>query len=112
VLAFEDVGFAYDGAPSVLRDLSFRIAGPERVALVGPNGTGKSTALKLATGELEPISGRVARGVPAAVLDQRASLLVDDETLLANFRRLNPEADANAAHAALARFLFRTVDAL
>ncbi|HYD43743.1 MAG TPA: ATP-binding cassette domain-containing protein, partial [Phenylobacterium sp.] len=112
VLAFEAVGFAYPGGAPLLRDLSFRIAGPERVALTGPNGTGKSTALKLATGDLQPTSGTVVRGVPAAVLDQRASLLADDETLLANFRRLNPEADANAAHAALARFLFRNVDAL
>jgi ATPase subunit of ABC transporter with duplicated ATPase domains len=39
-------------------------------------------------------------------------MLRDDETLLANFRRLNPDAHDNAAHAALARFVFRNVTAL
>jgi ATPase subunit of ABC transporter with duplicated ATPase domains len=112
VLEFEAVSFAYGGGAPVLQGLSFRIAGPERAALVGPNGAGKSTVLKLGIGELEPTSGLITRGVRAAVLDQRASLLADDETLLENFRRLNPEADANAGHAALARFLFRNVDAL
>ncbi len=111
-LAFEAVDFAWpDGAP-VLSDVSLRLVGPERLALTGPNGAGKTTLIRLATGDLEPTAGRVRRGVPAALLDQRASLLRDDETLLANFRRLNPAADDNAAHAALARFVFRNVTAL
>jgi ATPase subunit of ABC transporter with duplicated ATPase domains len=68
--------------------------------------------VRLATGGLEPTSGRIRRGVPAALLDQRAALLDDDATLLANFRRLNPACDDNTAHAALARFLFRNTSAL
>jgi ATPase subunit of ABC transporter with duplicated ATPase domains len=60
-------------------------------------------------GELEPDRGRIRRGVEAVLLDQRVSLLADDETLVANFRRLNPAANDNDAHAALARFLFRNV---
>ena len=46
-------------------------------------------------------SCQVRRGVAAVLLDQRASLLRDNETLLQNFRRLNPAADDNAAHSAL-----------
>jgi ATPase subunit of ABC transporter with duplicated ATPase domains len=112
VLAFEDVGFAWpDGAP-VLAGVNFRLTGPERLAITGRNGAGKTTLIRLATGELAPTAGQVRRGVPAALLDQRAALLHDDETLLANFRRLNPAADDNAAHAALARFVFRNVTAL
>jgi ATPase subunit of ABC transporter with duplicated ATPase domains len=111
-LAFEDVAFAWPDGAAVLRDVSLRLVGPERVAVTGPNGAGKTTLIRLATGELEPTRGRVRRGVAAALLDQRASLLRDDETLLANFRRLNPAADDNAAHAALARFVFRNVTAL
>jgi ATPase subunit of ABC transporter with duplicated ATPase domains len=112
VLAFEAVSFAWpDGAP-VLSDVSFRLTGPERVALVGPNGAGKTTLIRLAVGDLSPTAGVIRRGEPAVLLDQRAALLDDDETLLANFRRLNPAADANAAHAALARFVFRNVTAL
>ncbi len=111
-LAFDDVAFSWpEGAP-VLREVSFRLVGPERLAVTGPNGAGKSTLIRLATGELSPAQGHVRRGVAAALLDQRASLLRDDETLLENFRRLSPAADDNAAHAALARFVFRNVTAL
>jgi ATPase subunit of ABC transporter with duplicated ATPase domains len=109
VLDFDGVGFAYPGGPSVLSDLSFRLAGPERVAVIGGNGAGKSTLIRLATGGLEPTSGTVSRGVPAALLDQRAAILDEGQTILENFRRLNPAADQNAAQAALARFLFRNV---
>jgi ATPase subunit of ABC transporter with duplicated ATPase domains len=111
VLAFEAVTFAWpDGAP-VIESLSFRIAGPERVAIAGPNGTGKTTLIRLATGALAPTAGEVKLSVPFALLDQRAALLADDETILENFRRLNPAASQNDAHAALARFLFRNTAA-
>ena len=112
VLAFDEVSFAWpDGTPA-LRDVSFQMTGPERLAVTGPNGAGKTTLIGLAVGALAPIAGVVRRGVAPVLLDQRAALLDDDETLLENFRRLNPAADANAAHAALARFVFRNVDAL
>jgi ATPase subunit of ABC transporter with duplicated ATPase domains len=111
VLTFDDVSFAWpDGAP-VIQGLSLRIAGPERVAVSGPNGTGKTTLIRLATGALTPTAGEVKLSVPTALLDQRAALLNDDETILENFRRLNPAASQNDAHAALARFLFRNTAA-
>jgi len=112
VLAFEDVGFAWPDGTSVLREVSFRLTGPQRLAVTGPNGAGKTTLIGLAVGALAPTAGVVRRGVDAALLDQRAALLEDDQTLLENFRRLNPAADANGAHAALAKFVFRNVDAL
>lgn len=111
VLAFEDVGFDYAGGPTILQDLSLRIVGPERVAVSGPNGTGKTTLIRLAVGELEPTAGRITRGVAAAFLDQQTAMLRPGETLVEAFRRLNPQASENAARAALARFLFRNVAA-
>ncbi|HEY2708093.1 MAG TPA: ABC-F family ATP-binding cassette domain-containing protein [Caulobacteraceae bacterium] len=112
VLAFEGVSFAWPDGAAVLNGVSFRLVGPERMSVTGPNGSGKTTLIRLATGALAPIAGTIRRGVPAVLLDQRAALLNDDETLLQNFRRLNPEADDNTAHAALARFVFRNVSAL
>ena len=111
VLEFDSVAFAYPGGPPVLSNLSFRLTGPERVGLVGSNGAGKSTLIKLATGALDPTSGTVTRGAPAALLDQRAAVLDEGQTILENFRRLNPAASQNEAHAALARFLFRNLAA-
>ena len=109
VLVFDGVGFAWPDGRRVLDKLSFRMVGPARVAVTGPNGAGKTTLIRLAIGEIEPDRGRIRRGVEAVLLDQRVSLLADDETLVANFRRLNPTANDNDAHAALARFLFRNV---
>lgn len=112
VLAFDDVGFLWPDGATVLDGVSFRLTGPQRLAVSGRNGAGKSTLLRLATGDLEPTSGRIARGVPAALLDQQAAALRPDETVLDAFLRLNPGATPNTAHTALARFLFRNTAAL
>lgn len=112
VLAFHGVSYAWPGGAEIIRGLSLEIRGPERVALVGGNGSGKSTLIGLASGTLAPTHGVVRRGVAATVLDQRAALLDADETLLANFLRLNPRANENAAYGAMAKFLFRNQAAL
>ncbi|HEX4711951.1 ABC-F family ATP-binding cassette domain-containing protein [Phenylobacterium sp.] len=111
VLAIEDVTFAYPGGSPILRDVSLKVVGPERVAVSGPNGAGKTTLIRLAAGELAPTVGRVVRSAPTAFLDQQTTMLRSHETLVAAFRRLNPAASENHARAALARFLFRNVAA-
>jgi ATPase subunit of ABC transporter with duplicated ATPase domains len=111
VLALDDVAFAWPGGGPILEGVSWRICGPERVALNGPNGAGKTTLIRLITGALRPTRGSVRLGAPFALLDQRAALLREDETVLENFLRLNPNASLNQAHAALARFLFRNTAA-
>lgn len=58
VVLFEDVWFAYDTTP-VLEDVSFSVKGREFFAVVGPNGGGKTTLLKLILGLLEPTRGTV-----------------------------------------------------
>nr|WP_029087762.1 ABC-F family ATP-binding cassette domain-containing protein [Brevundimonas aveniformis] len=110
VFEAEAVRVEIKGRP-ILGPLSLHLTGPERVAVTGPNGAGKSTLLRLITGEVESASGRVARSVAAVLLDQQAAILWPEETLLAAYQRLNPDADRNQAQAALARFLFRNTAA-
>jgi zinc transport system ATP-binding protein len=55
---FDGVGFSY-GSITVLEDASFHIHSGEFAALLGPNGSGKTTALKLILGLLRPSSGKV-----------------------------------------------------
>lgn len=100
-----------EGRGGGLGPVSLRLAGHERLAVTGPNGAGKTTLLKLMAGVLEPASGQVRRPVPAALLDQDAAILTPDETLVEAWLRINPGGTANDAHAALARFLFRNVEA-
>jgi len=62
----------YYGERLVFSGVSFRVARGDRVGLIGPNGTGKSTLLRIAAGRDEPDAGRVAlaRGTRVALLEQ------------------------------------------
>jgi ATP-binding cassette subfamily F protein 3 len=60
VIQLEGVGKAY-GGQTVLRDLSWRIGGRERIGLVGPNGAGKTTLCRILAGHEEPDTGQVTR---------------------------------------------------
>jgi ATP-binding cassette subfamily F protein 3 len=74
---FADVRFAYAGN-EILTGASLLIRPGERLALLGPNGTGKSTALRLLSGELQPDAGdaRVLGKASVAYLRQSQALAV------------------------------------
>jgi ATP-binding cassette subfamily F protein 3 len=58
--SIDNAAVGYDGQP-VLTDLSLRLDADDRIALLGANGNGKSTLIKLLAGRLTPLSGDVAR---------------------------------------------------
>jgi len=62
---------------TIIKDFSFRITRGDRIGIVGANGTGKSTLLKLLTGEIAPDSGEVklARTLDGVIIDQQRSLM-------------------------------------
>ncbi len=66
VIDAKDVSKAFEGR-TVISDFSLRIQRGERVALVGPNGVGKTTLLRLLTGRLQPDAGSVRLGANLAV---------------------------------------------
>jgi ATP-binding cassette subfamily C protein CydC len=82
-------GHAGSAAP-VFDRLSLDIAAGERVALIGPSGAGKSTLLAIATGEMTPIAGTIARQA-ACLLTQRTELFHD--SVRDNLRLADPVSD-------------------
>ncbi|MDJ0868407.1 MAG: ABC transporter transmembrane domain-containing protein [Myxococcota bacterium] len=83
-VSFENVWFAYQGEDWILRDLSFRVAPGERVALVGATGAGKTTVIKLLTRLYEVTRGRILldgvdlRELPQRELRRRVAMVLQD----------------------------------
>ncbi|MDV3257842.1 MAG: ATP-binding cassette domain-containing protein [Sphingomonas sp.] len=80
VIDADGISKSFDGRP-IIRDFSLRIQRGDRIGLVGANGTGKTTLLKLLTGELEPDSGKVilARTLSGIVIDQQRRLMAPEK---------------------------------
>ena len=83
-LVFEarHISKSYDAKPVVL-DFSARVMRGDRIGLIGPNGIGKTTLLRLLLGELEPDSGEAMRGVnvQVAYYDQQREQLDPEQTV-------------------------------
>ena len=71
LVSLQDISLSFGGAP-LLDKLNLEVESGERVCLVGRNGTGKSTLMKLLVGELQPDSGRIlfSRNLRVARLSQ------------------------------------------
>ena len=67
VLEAERLSFSYQDRP-IVRDLSLRIMRGDRIGLVGPNGVGKTTLLKILLGQLEPTRGTIRHGTNLQVV--------------------------------------------
>ncbi|NNM59318.1 MAG: ABC-F family ATP-binding cassette domain-containing protein [Legionellales bacterium] len=113
LLEIEHLSFAYPDAPNrIIENINLQMQGAERIALAGDNGSGKTTLVKLIMGELKPLSGKIFIGTPyVSYLDQNASLLKAELSILENFMLLNPDSNENEAYRHLARFLFRNTAA-
>jgi ATP-binding cassette subfamily B protein len=128
LVEFKDVSFSYDGKRAAVADLSFTALPGDRVALVGPTGSGKSTALALLHRAFDPQSGTIAvdgmdiRGLTLTGLRRNIGV-VFQETLLfnrsiaENLRVGKPDATAAemrdaAARAQALEFIARNDDGL
>ena len=79
VIRAKNLHAAYDGK-TIIDDFSCRIMRGDKVGVIGPNGCGKSTLIKILTGENEPQKGAVKIGtsLEIAYLDQHRSAIRDD----------------------------------
>ncbi len=95
IIALENVAVGYEPQRPVLRRLSLRIDDDDRIALLGANGNGKSTLVKLLAGRLAPMSGQVTRAQRLDVgyfAQHQLDELDPNEGAYAHLRRLMPDA--------------------
>ena len=115
LLAMQDVNIAF-GGPPILDGARFSIEKGERVCLLGRNGAGKTTIMKLLDGTMKPDSGDVVRqtgvsvtrleqevpdGVNGTIFDVVAAGLGDPGRLLAKYHQASHSVGAHASDAAL-----------
>ncbi|MFV3412530.1 ATP-binding cassette domain-containing protein [Pseudomonas nitroreducens] len=86
VIVVEKAGFAHPGGPALIRDFSLVLQRGDRIGLLGANGTGKTTLLKLLLGDLQPTSGSVKEGtrLEVAYFDQLRHQLEPEKTVIDN----------------------------
>ena len=107
VLTVEHLSKAF-GPLQLFSDLNFSIKRGERVALIGNNGTGKTTILKILNGLLDADSGSFTLGarVQIGYYDQEHHVLHPEKTLFEEISDAYPDLDNTTIRSTLAAFLF------
>ncbi|GGE24166.1 multidrug ABC transporter ATP-binding protein [Marinithermofilum abyssi] len=108
VVITEDLSVGYDPGQPLIRSLSIQIHRGDRIALLGPNGTGKSTLLKTLLHRLPAISGTIRFGthVEADYYDQEQEELTPSHTVLEEVWSAHPKLDQTTIRSYLGQFLF------
>ena len=111
VLGIRNVSKSY-GDKHLFEGISLKVEGGERIALIGDNGTGKSTLIKMIVGELYPDDGRIRTGpqVKEAYLPQIVHFDHPDWNLVENMMAAKKGLSAQSARNRLAAYDFRGED--
>ena len=111
VLTVTDLTKSFDGN-TLFNNINFEIKRGERVALIGNNGTGKTTILKLINGIIPPDSGSIYLGAKVAIgyYDQEHHVLDPDKTLFQEIQDAYPDLNNTQIRNTLAAFLFTDDD--
>lgn len=102
--------FHYPSKNNLYNNLSFQMARGEKFLIVGENGIGKSTLLKLIMGQLTPIKGEIIYGYHASIAyyAQELEILDEEKTILENID--NPNYNDTELRTFLGNFLFSNDD--
>ncbi|MBP1948285.1 ABC-F family ATP-binding cassette domain-containing protein [Virgibacillus litoralis] len=113
VLKIDDLSFQYDETP-IFSNLKLHVNRGERIALVGPNGVGKTTLLKTILGQFKPTSGTIHVGtnVQIGYYDQEQQTLSSSKTVLDELWDEYPSVDEKDIRTVLGNFLFSGDDVL
>jgi len=115
MLNVQNLNFGYDAEKPLVRDFKITVTAGERICVVGPNGKGKSTLLKLLAGELLPDTGHIKYhpAVKKGYFEQSSvKTLVDNRTVLDEILSSSPDGDRQRARNACGAMMFSGDDAL
>ena len=108
VLFVENIHKSFDGK-KVLNGISFTMNKGDKIALIGPNGVGKTTLCEILVGNIEPDEGKVTWGAKANVgyfPQNTTDIITGDEKLYDWLRGFKKDAEINDIRNALGRMLF------
>jgi len=111
VLAVKDLGVGYD-SNALASGISFLLRRGERLGIIGPNGSGKTTFLKTINGNLDPVEGGLTWGanIDIAYFDQELASLDLRSTVIEEMAAAAPRVMEGELRSYLARFLFSNDD--
>ena len=111
VLRCEDLAMSY-GTKEVFKDIDLHIRAGEKIALLGPNGIGKTTLLKIISKSMKPTAGAYLHGtgVVCGYYDQHQQNLSESKTAIDEIWDAFPSLDHQQVRDTLALFLFRGDD--
>ncbi|MGG3641420.1 ABC-F family ATP-binding cassette domain-containing protein [Bacillus gobiensis] len=114
VISAEELTIGYSGKPPVLEDISFQVTRGESVALVGPNGIGKSTLLKTLMQTISPTTGHIQIGTNVSIgyYDQEQARLNSSKSVLHELWDDYPGVNEKEIRTCLGNFLFSGDDVL
>jgi len=108
IFAATDLAIGYEAAEPLLTIPELRIDRGDRVAIIGANGTGKTTLLRTLLGRLDPLAGSVQRGssITFGYLPQMRDRLDGDATIIQAVREAGGDIEPERARTLLGAFLF------
>ncbi len=111
ILELREAGLELGGR-TLIQPTTLHMVGGDRIGIIGPNGVGKTSLLKLVSGELAATTGAVVRGAQTklAYFDQARAQLDDDLTIYENVADVSRHAGANINAGGMVKLGDRTVD--
>jgi ATP-binding cassette subfamily F protein 3 len=115
LLGMDELDFAYPGKAPLFDGLSMSVHGDDRICVVGPNGRGKTTLLKVLAGQLQPAQGNVGyhpAAVPGFYEQTNIQTLQDHFTVEQEILNSHPDLDRQQARNICGAMLFEGDNAL